>query len=259
MEKKRAHWNVKLVRSNLSQHENGELKPQVIVKQVYTLEKLLWRITRLKSHAISPENLEYAAKLLMNEIEDCLVEGSAVNLPFGRLSPGLTGMWQSGERYDAKVRALNQPVVNYAMSPRLRKALADPLLNELDVGAWRRLDVYSVTDSATKAENETMTPGGVLILKGQMLLMNGDLPERGVYLLDAETGAEVAHIRPEEMLESSRRELMFQVPWTMPAGRYRLRVVSQCTTNPRPMKRARVYEFPCELVCSGQGVGLTSD
>ena len=253
MVKKRAEWNIKLVQSNYKLHTNGEMKPQVILKRTYNMEELIDRIRSRGGCALSRENLRHAAGLLMSEVEDCLLEGSAVILPVGRLAPGLTGMWEADRRYDAAVRATNEAVVNFSMSASLRRALANPLLTEIGVGGGRLLSLFDVTDRATGEKNSRLTPGGVAVVRGRMLLMNGELPERGVYLLDAESGEVAVHSPADEVLDSSRSQLMFLVPATLPAGRYRLRVVSQCTTNPRPMKEARACELNCELVCGGEG------
>ena len=56
-----------------------------------------------------------------------------------------------------------------------------------------------------------------------------------VYLLDEETGKTQAYIPPEE-LQGTRSELFVPLPADVPEGTYRLRVGSQCTTNPQPMK-----------------------
>ena len=254
MAKKRAEWNVKLVQSNYKMHTQGELKPQVMLNQTYDLDGLVDRIRSRGGCALSRENLKHAASLLMNEVEDCLLEGSAVNLPIGRLSPGLTGMWETRRRYDETVRDMNKAVVNYSMSPGMRRALDRPLLTVRATGGGRRLMLSDVTDRATGAVNSTLTPGGVAVVRGMMLLMNGELPERGVYLLDSGHGSTAAYIAPDELLYNSRNRLMFRVPATLPAGRYRLRVVSQCTTNPHPMKEARTCELACELsVGAGEG------
>ena len=216
MKKKRAEWKVKLRRSNFKMHR-GELAPRVILAQTYKLNGVLERIVK-GGCALSYGTLKHAADLLMNEIEDCLLEGSAVNLPIGILTPGVKGLWQVSERYDPKVRAQNEAVINYKMSAELRKALENPLLEADD-----------------------------------LLLMNGDLPERGLYYLNAETGATVCHIPAEQLSINTRSEIITIVPKDLPAGRYKLRIVSQCTTSPRPMKQAASYTMKGEMVCGEEG------
>ena len=247
MAKKRAKWDIKLRQSNYKNH-GGKLVAQVVARRTYTLDDLVERMAGRGGNALSRENLRHAALMLMGEIEDCLVEGAAVNLPIGRLSPGLTGTWQEEGRRDAGVRAENTAVVNYAMSGRMRQAVADPVLRELGAGAWRRLRVDSVEDAATGAANR-LVRGHEAVVRGDMLLMNGDLPERGIYLGDASGSGFVMHLPAEEVVESTRGRLLFQVPEDLPAGQYYMRVASQCTTNPAPMKSARTYDYPVPLEC----------
>lgn len=246
MKKKRAEWKVKLRRSNFKMHR-GELAPQVILTQKYKLNGVLERITK-NGCGLSYGTLKLAADLLMNEIEDCLLEGSAVNLPIGILTPGVKGLWQVSERYDPKVRAQNEAVINYKMSAELRKALKDPLLVAENISS-RRVAISTVNDQGSGTINERLTPGSVIILQGDMLLMNGDLPERGLYFLNAETGEMVCHLPAEKLSINTRSQIITLVPQDLPAGRYKLRIVSQCSTSPKPMKQAASYTMPGTLVC----------
>ena len=246
MKKKRAEWRVKLRRSNFKMHR-GELAPRVILAQTYKLNGVLERIVK-GGCALSYGTLKHAADLLMNEIEDCLLEGSAVNLPIGILTPGVKGLWQVSERYDPKVRAQNEAVINYKMSAELRKALENPLLEAENIRS-RRVVINCVEDKGSETINERLTPGNAIIIQGDLLLMNGDLPERGLYYLNAETGATVCHIPAEQLSINTRSEIITIVPKDLPAGRYKLRIVSQCTTSPRPMKQAASYTMKGEMVC----------
>ena len=113
----------------------------------------------------------------------------------------------------------------------------------------RRVVINCVEDKGSETINERLTPGNAIIIQGDLLLMNGDLPERGLYYLNAETGATVCHIPAEQLSINTRSEIITIVPKDLPAGRYRLRIVSQCTTSPRPMKQAASYTMKGEMVC----------
>lgn len=249
MKKKRTRWQVKLRRSNYNVHKENEFVAQVVLAGSYKLDDVIARITASGGNGLSRETLRDAAGQLMDGIIDCLMDGIAVNLPIGRLTPAVSGVWQTKRRFDSTVRAQNEAFINYSMSPRLRKALADPLLDEVSKSGGRRLYILGVEDINSKTKNERLTPGGMLIVHGSMLLMNGDLPERGLYYLNAETGATVCHIPAEQLSINTRSEIITIVPKDLPAGRYRLRIVSQCTTSPRPMKQAASYTMKGEMVC----------
>lgn len=242
MSKKRVEWNVLLKSSNLLTLEEHDLVPKVILNGTLTLDELIARLTASRACPLNAETLRHAAATLASGIEEYLVGGYAVSTPLGTLTPSVTGTW-STDRLQPEERRRNQATVRFTSSPRLQKALANPLFHELGMGSFRRLDIYSVEDIASHTRGERLTPGGVITLRGRFLLMNGDLPQRGLYLLDADSRAEVCHLRPEQFILNTRGRIIVQLPAQLPPGEYLLRVVSQCTTSPRPMKQ------PAECVC----------
>lgn len=235
MSKKRVEWAVRLKPSNYNRNK-GELIPQVVLTQTYTLEDVINRIVA-KGSGIHIETLRHAASLLTGEIEECLIEGSSVNTPLGIFTPAVTGSWGQ-DRIQPEERKQNTATVQYSLSKQLKEALSDPLFHETG-GTGFRLSIYSVHDHATHTENQAITPGRAFTLRGRMLLMNGDLPQRGLYLVHADTGKVECHIRPEDLALNTRGKIIAQWPAGLPAGKYLVRVVSQCTTSPAPLKEAR--------------------
>lgn len=246
MRKKRVEWNVALRKSNYLAHEEHDWVAKVILNGTLTLEELIARLTREQSCPLSAETLQHAAALLADGIEDYLMEGYAVSTPLGTLTPSVTGIWGT-DRLQPEERGRNRATVRYALSPRLKRSLANPLFHEAGMGALRRLAIYSLSDKASGTQNERLTPGRTIEVIGEFLLMNGDLPQRGLYLLDADSSAEVLHLKPEEFVVNTRRRIIAQLPDGLPQGEYLLRVVSQCTTNPHPMKQAAEYVWGTRL------------
>ena len=92
-----------------------------------------------------------------------------------------------------------------------------------------------------KAAQETVEACKALGASEQTLrAQNGDLPERGVELLDAET-EEVVHRFDTAFLArylNSRSRIVLIIPADLPDGLYRLAVTTQCTTGPKPLQYA---------------------
>lgn len=239
----RPKWKVKLRKSNYSQHTSRELVPQLKLNGHYSLDEVLQNIVKEGGCALDYDNLKHAAGLIMRKIEECLVAGISVSLPIGRLTPGVKGLWQASRRYDSNVRAQNEAVVHYAMNARMRRAMANPLLEEIGQGGGKQLVIYNLVWGFDGSDMLVAKPGAGMTITGDMLLMNGDLPERGVYLLEEATGAVAVHIRPEELLVNTRKRIVVMLPADLAQGTYLVRVVSQCTTSPRPLKEARGYTF----------------
>lgn len=246
MKRKRAEWKVRLRKSNYEQTK-GQLVPQVIVTRKYTLDDVIGRIMAVGNCAVNREVLEYAASLLTRHIGDCLLEGASVSTPLGQLSPVVTGTWQAADRKDPEVRALNTATVRYSISPELRRLLDDPLLEAVGVGVQNALAIYSLKDVGSQTVNERLTPGRNIVVEGNRLLMNGDSPLRGLYVEEAGTGRAVAQVRPEDMTLCTRQRIVAMLPAQIAPGTYRLRVVSQCSTSPRPLKEPAEYVWPAEL------------
>lgn len=234
--KKRVEWGVHIHRYNLT--EQNQYHPRVALRGTVTLADLAARAAeRLRGMRPAME-MEMVGRVLMEAAEDFLVEGYAVDTQLGRLTPVVTGMW-GFNRIDPKVRAQNGASVSYALSSELKKAFSNPLFHEVDApvqGPW----VYDVFDLNTQSHNRRLTPGGHVYLKGRHLLLNGDLPERGVELLDAET-EEVVHRFDTAFLArylNSRSRIVLIIPADLPDGLYRLAVTTQCTTGPKPLQYA---------------------
>lgn len=245
MNKKRVEWKVRLTASNLL-HNEGKLIPQVILTRSYTLDDVVARMADNGS-PMTTETLRCAATMLMNEIEDCLLEGASVSTPLGTLTPSVTGVWNTANRLLPEARQQNTATVRYSLSPRMKKALTNPLFQE-ENGTGFRLSIYSVQDTASHTENERLTPGRTIVLRGHFLLMNGDLPQCGIYLVDATNGQPACHIAPEELVLNTRGRIIAQVPHDLPKGEYLIRVVSQCSTSPQPMKQAAEYTTKTPLM-----------
>ena len=255
--KKRVEWAVRLHRYNLK--EGNNLHPRVVLRGTLSLEDLAQRVEFRTRGLYKAEETVLVAHKLMEAAIDALVEGYALNTSLGRLTPVVTGMW-SFARLSPEARAQNKASVSYALSHELKKAFSDPLFHD-EVPPDRGPDIYLVHDMESNSDNRRITPGGYIWVKGRFLLMNGDSPERGVELLEAETGRVVRRYTAEELAPgATRSHLVLRLPDDLPDGLYRLAVTSQCTTKPTPLKkpvrrvanvRLRVGEEPAEEGTAG--------
>lgn len=239
MEKKRVTWSVLLRRSNLITNK-GQYYPQVLLMDRISVDQLIRRIVEAGSEYKLETYLAIAHRL-EREIRDYLIEGYAISSSLGTLTPTVTGMWNF-DRLDPDARAQNKATLNYTMSKELKESFATPLFHAVG-SRTSRLAIGHVINPRHRDVEAIASPGEYLILEGRLLLMNGELSERGIYFIDEETEEVAAFIRPEEMLLNTRSMIHIQVPQDLPPGTYRLRVVSQCTTGPRPLKEAASNEY----------------
>lgn len=239
MKDKRVTWQVLLRKYNLDPHKD-EFYPQVLLMDRISVDQLIRRIVAAGSEYKLETYLAIAHRL-EREIRDYLIEGYAISSSLGTLTPTVTGMWNF-DRIDPDARAQNKATLNYTMSKELKESFANPLFHAVG-SRTSRLAIGHVINPRHRDVEAIASPGEYLILEGRLLLMNGELPERGLYFVDEETEEDAAFIRPEDMLLNTRSIIHIQVPGDLPIGTYRLRVVSQCTTGPRPLKEAASSEY----------------
>lgn len=239
MKEQRVTWSVLLRQSNLLTNK-GQYYPQVLLRDRISVDQLIHRIVAAGSEYKLETYLAIAHRL-EREIRDYLIEGYAISSSLGTLTPTVTGMWNF-DRIDPEARAQNQATLNYTMSKEMKESFANPLFHAVGSRS-SRLAIGRVINTRHRDVEGIASPGDYLILEGRLLLMNGELPERGIYFVDAGTEEEVAFIGPEDMFHNTRSMIHIQVPEDLPVGTYSLRVVSQCTTGPRPLKEAASNEY----------------
>lgn len=237
-DKKRAEWHVRLHRCKLKGHED-EWQPRMMLRGTATLDDLARRVQAYGAGGMfTAEQVALVGRLLMKAATDMLTEGFAVDTPLGRLTPVVRGMWDF-HRIDPQARAQNRADVSFSTGSMLAEALDNPLFRETDRIVQGPM-VYDVFDLGSGTHGERLTPGGHVFLRGRHLLMNGDLPQRGVELLDADTERVAHRFSADEVAGymNSRTRIALVLPATLPAGRYRLAVTTQCTTGPHPLTYA---------------------
>lgn len=233
--KRRPEWNVQLFQSNYK-GVTGTY-PRIVSRGAVTLEELA-HVLQERTGIYRADTTKAILRLMANIVEEWLVEGYTVTGELGTWSPTVTGLWNF-DRIQPEARAQNKAEIRYTMSPRMKKAMSDPLFHS--IGRYRTAPhIYPSMPPMLKDKVEPFhyQLNGILIAEGTKLLMNGEDPSRGLYLIDAETGEERAFFAPDEMLMNSRSMLVVRLsPEKVQPGNYRLKVVSQCSTSPRPLKR----------------------
>lgn len=233
MDKRRPEWGVRLFASNYKQAKGTF--PRVVLQGNVTLDELA-DVLQERTGVYRADSTRAILSLMADLVEEYLIEGYSVSSETGTLSPIVTGLW-SFDRLLPSARAQNKAEVRFVMSPRLKKRLDNPLFHQV---SRQKTGPTLYSPEGRLPVNEQyeriIQPDSVLIMGGTMLLMNGDDPSCGLYVVDADTLEERCFFPREELLLNSRTQIMVRLKGDLTPGLYRLRVVSQCTTNPVPLK-----------------------
>ena len=106
--------------------------------------------------------------------------------------------------------------------------------------------ILQVTNMQSKASDGTLTRGRNAMVEGSYLKIAGDDPACGVYLTNAETGADV-RLDADLVVTNDPSKLLLLIPADLPAGAYRLKVVTQFTSSNKLLKSPREAVFAQEL------------
>lgn len=240
MMKRRPEWRVRLYPSNYKDVKGTYAR--IVPTGNVTLDELAERLEE-RTGMYKAEFTRGILAELANLVEDYLLEGKSVSGELGTLMPAVTGLWDF-DRIQPSARAKNKAEVRFVPSRRLKKVLKDPLFHR-ENGRKQGPLLHTVDRFPTNDHWErVMQPDSIIYLTGDRLLMNGDDPTCGFYILDALSG-EVRRFFPRnEILLNSRRVIMVKLNGELPPGLYRFRVVSQCTTNSVPLKKPLTGDSP---------------
>jgi hypothetical protein len=146
----------------------------------------------------------------------------------------------------------NKLVLTTTPSADVREAIKNVVIEVLGM-AQSGLFVNTLTDVTTEEVNTCITPGGGVNLSGVKIKIVGDEPGVGLYLDEVNTSAEVT-IPKAAILINDPSKITFIVPADLPAGDYKLKIVTQYSTNQVLLKEPRTYVFDYILACNtGKG------
>jgi hypothetical protein len=106
--------------------------------------------------------------------------------------------------------------------------------------------ISSVADVASGKVNETLTPGGMAIIKGTRIKIAGDKPGVGLLLTNEDSKA-VQQVPATAIGTNDPSKIMLVVP-TLAPGSYRLSIVTQFSGGGRLLNDPRTVTLSCVLV-----------
>jgi hypothetical protein len=101
----------------------------------------------------------------------------------------------------------------------------------------------------TEEVNTCITPGGAINLVGTRIKIAGEEPGVGLFLIEVNTETEIA-IPKTSIPVNDPSKITFIVPADLPAGDYKLKIVTQFSSSGPVLKEARTYVFDYILACN---------
>ena len=153
--------------------------PRVVHNQTVYTDEFLKNVLGLGS-TLTLGDLKAAVEMINQGLVSELRQGNRVVLPWGSYGLAARGQVESADAHFKKGQ--NEFIPRLNPSKELKKALADTRAKKVRSEAPNPLP-RRVTDTATGLANQTLTPGGIAVVKGQDLKFDpGDL-EQGIFLV----------------------------------------------------------------------------
>jgi hypothetical protein len=177
--------------------------------------------------------LEVYRQVIVSLVED----GAAVNTSLYYISPSISGIFNGlGDSFDASRHRIN---VNLNAGTDLREAAKRIKTKKVEV-ADPVPHIIEVKDIVSSLVNETLTPGGVIQLRGSRLKLIEATASNGIFLLP-ETGGD--EIKLTVIAENKPARLIAMLPADLPQGAYKIEVrttyMSASTTESKAMRTGR--------------------
>jgi hypothetical protein len=232
-------WKIRLRLNFLTQDVDNDYTGEVsTVGHTIRNEDIARRIVNERSE------LRYETILaILNERDGIVLEsvlgGSSVQDGVVHIAPSITGLWTGADRTVDPTR--QKPTVSISPTAELRDGLSKvkmEIFGVKDSGAYIGL----VTDTATKAVDGHITPGGIVVITGDKLRIAPlDEPGSGIFLVDENGGK----TQITQISQNEPKRLTALVP-PLPAGTYTLQIVTRFSNGSTLLKVARsiVYDTP---------------
>ena len=225
----------------------------------------------LEQYALSPDSLKYRARVVKSRrysfadiaerllkhntglsaavihgvwegvkgaVEELVSEGGSINTEIFCVCPSIQGVFDGPEdTFDRK-----RHTVQLKMRPGslLRGAPGKIKLRKRASAA--KSFIVSVTDIKSGAVNDSLTPGMNIRVDGRGLKIGGDAASCGLYFVPLRSAAFPVKVEVPELVVNKPSQIIAIVP-ALGAGKWTLRLVTQCTTGPKYRKVPKSVSF----------------
>ena len=245
MEEEKRNVMVELFDYPLTESEDDRIG-KVICLRPAKLNDLIARIIK-RGTDLSETTLQASYHLLTEAALDELIERGGVEFGLGHYTLGVTGLFVGDHaKWNPAHHSLT---INSTLNARTREAVRRVAVTVRGM-AVSGTYINTVTDVSSGEMNARITPGGGINLVGDKMRIAGDPTVNGIFFEHQGTG-ESRQIPPNAIMTNEPKKLAFVVPATLPAGDYKITLVTQYSRGKLELKEPRRYTFEHVLVCLG--------
>ena len=176
---------------------------------------------------------------VFNEFQHLLIEfleeGCAINIPFLKISPSITGVFNNADdTFDPARHSLR---LNASLGSGIVVDMRKIKMQKVKSGAIQP-DIASVKDYQSMQMNEIIHRNGTVEIKGSDLKIYPEDPEQGIFI-----GNQGHEVRVTSYMINKPSQIIFQVPQDVPGGKVYLKLKNKVLNG----KSLRTVTFSTSL------------
>lgn len=215
-----------------------DYKAQVRPSQSYDIERLINRMLN-KGTSVTRTDILSVINLYEETIADITTEGDRVNTPLFNTSFSITGMFKGPiDTFDENRHKLR---VKFTKGTLLRDAIADVVLEKTRTIS-QHLQILEVKDSFSGKMNESLTPGGVVEVRGNNIRIAGTNADCGLWFVP-----DLGDAVKVRTIIQNKPSVLFAVIPLLAAGTYSIKVVTQYSGS-KLLKSSRTCMYHKKLL-----------
>ncbi len=226
-----------LIENKLST-SSGYYTARVTQQETVSFDEVV-KLTTRRGVTITDTELIGGINELTYTIIDLLNSGKVVETPFARFRPGIRGVFTSKDdgfdsvRHTVKIscsagKSIKLDTENMVFE-KVKHSPATPLIEH-------------ILDYASQNEDSIITPGGAAEISGELLKIDVDDIEQGLFLHNNGTTTKI-----DVIIRNLPSDLIFNLPASLAAGNYQLEIRIKTHKTDKQMKS---FVFPQTLTVS---------
>ncbi|MFK8269845.1 DNA-binding domain-containing protein [Capnocytophaga stomatis] len=203
-------------------------------------------IQRLKEEGmeIRTETAQDIISRFNRKVAEMVLEGYNVNTGLVYMRPTIRGVFRD-KTWNPEIHNVQ---ISITQGAELRKEVTQTLVEILGVQA-DPMTILSITDSATKKTDGSITKGKNVEIKGAYLKIAGNSPTNGIYLRNIDTNRETK-LPEEDIVLNEPSRLLILIPADLESGSYELSIVTQFSQGKSLLKEPRKTVFEGTITVS---------
>jgi hypothetical protein len=229
---------------NYLRNVEGKYVARAKAETPLSIENICASATTRGGVELNYEAMVEAVKLYYGEAMYQLADGFSVDNGYYSIRPAIKGAFEHAE----SPIDLEKNRIDFTFQKRKgMRELLKYITVKLQGIAQTEAYIGEIEDVSTQSVDDALSPGGVLIITGYKIKIDGPDADNGVYFIDASSGARTKVT--SHFVENLPSRLVIQIP-ALGAGIYHLEISTQFSGNAKYIKAPRIVNYGADLTVS---------